>query len=360
MSAATIASFPNFRDSYPASKSVLHTTQLVVGAPCKELIQLHDIRQQPTAQNLVPAIVKGLSAPSKDLPSLLLWNDHGLSLYDTVLESPDYYPATREWSLLHTVVHKITHSISSGDRLVELGAGNMKKTALILQTLQAQHKSVYYVACDVDRVALRRCIRELQSIFPAHKSNIKIQGLVGTYEDCAAWLACDSSNAQMTTLLWLGNSMANFTPHEASEYIHSFLRTGSSMIVGLDGSEDQDEIARSYEAQTNREFVLNGLDHANELLDTAAFDVDHWDFMGRWNPSVWMHEAFYVAKKDLTVHIAGAEYHFHRGETMRSIRSGKWPKMKVMDICNDAGGQLIDSWMNQQNSYGIYLLRKKA
>ena len=88
-----------------------------------ERIQLHDIRRQATAQSLVPCIVDGLKSQHRESPSLLLWNDRGLSLFDAVLDSPDYYPATREWSLLHNAVCKIAYSISSGDRLIELGAG---------------------------------------------------------------------------------------------------------------------------------------------------------------------------------------------------------------------------------------------
>ena len=88
-----------------------------------EKIQLHDIRRQATAQSLVPSILSGLKAEDRESPSLLLWNDRGLSLFDAVLESPDYYLATREWSLLRETVDKIVSSISSGDRLIELGAG---------------------------------------------------------------------------------------------------------------------------------------------------------------------------------------------------------------------------------------------
>lgn len=88
-----------------------------------ERIQLHDIRRQTTTQSLVPCIVDGLKSEFRESPSLLLWNDRGLSLFDEVLGSPDYYPASREWSLLRTAVHKIAYSISSGDRLIELGAG---------------------------------------------------------------------------------------------------------------------------------------------------------------------------------------------------------------------------------------------
>lgn len=88
-----------------------------------ERIQVRDIRRQATAQRLVPCITDGLNSEHRESPSLLLWNDRGLSLFDAVLDSPDYYLTTREWSLLRDSVQKIAYSISSGDRLIELGAG---------------------------------------------------------------------------------------------------------------------------------------------------------------------------------------------------------------------------------------------
>lgn len=228
---------------------------------------------------------------------------------------------------------------------------NMKKTALILQVLQAQHKHVEYIGCDIDRSALRRYLHELQSMFPTTSSTIKIQGLLGTYEDCAVWLNQNNSGFR-TTLMWLGNSIANFTPHEASDYIRSFLSSDSSMIIGLDGCQDQAQIARSYEGLCNRKFVLNGLLHVNQLLGTNAFDLNDWEFIGRWNSQLWMHESFYVAQKDLTLTVCGERYDVKKGETMRSIRSGKWPKAKVNEICREAGGIITDSWINREESYG--------
>ncbi|KAL3412392.1 histidine-specific methyltransferase [Aspergillus fumigatus] len=314
-------------------------------------LQVHNLRQATTANSLVPSIIQGLRAEDRELPSLLLWDDQGLSLFNAILDSPEYYLANKEWALLHNEVHNIVASISSGDRLVELGAGNMKKTALILHTLQSQRKYIHYIACDVDRVALQRGLRNLQAIFPASTSSIKIQGLVATYEDCAAWLQRKSGSGH-TSLMWLGNSLANFPPPEASEYIRSFLSTGASLILALDGCQDHEQIARAYEGPSNQKFVLNGLRHANDVLGTDAFDVRNWSFLGRWNPELWMHESFYAAKRDLTLKIGRETFVFRKGETIRSIRSGKWPKPKVVDICREAGGDVVDWWMNPDESYG--------
>jgi uncharacterized SAM-dependent methyltransferase len=65
-----------------------------------------------------------------------------------------------------------------------------------------------------------------------------------------------------------------------------------------------------------------------------------------------MHESFYVAERDLTLTIGGEAFAFRKGETIRSIRSGKWPKPKVVDICREAGGDVVDWWMNPDESYG--------
>ena len=111
------------------SKDVLRTETLSstkgsVRNKNAEQIQVHDIRcREAIAQSLVPCIVDGLKSERRESPPLLLWNDRGLSLFNAVLDSLDYYLATREWSLLHNAVHKICYSILSGDRLIELSTG---------------------------------------------------------------------------------------------------------------------------------------------------------------------------------------------------------------------------------------------
>jgi EasF-like predicted methyltransferase len=235
---------------------------------------------------------------------------------------------------------------------------NMKKTVLILSTLQSQRKSITYIACDVDRVAVQRGIRYLQSLFPpTGSSGIRIQGLIATYEDCASWLQRSPINGtgSRTTLMWLGNSMANYTTSPAASYIRSFLSTGASLIVAVDGSRDEAEIARAYEGPANQKFVLNGLAHANELLGSQVFDPRDWSFRGRWNEETWMHESFYVAERDLVVTIWGERFEFKKGDVMRSIRSGKWPRSKMVSVCEEAGGAVVDYWTDEKESYGMSL-----
>ncbi|KAK5996178.1 N-methyltransferase fsqC [Cladobotryum mycophilum] len=231
----------------------------------------------------------------------------------------------------------------------------MRKTALLLRTLELQHKHVEYFALDVSRAALRSSIRELLLLFSGN-SKTKIQGLLGTYEDCASWLQCKHDQKSRITLLWLGNSIANFTPAEASLLISRFFQAGQSpsppiqMIIA-------EEITESYEGERSHDFVLNGLDAANQLLGTEVFGAADWDFYGRWNEDKCMHESFYVARRDLCLGIEGKTFSIKQRELVRAIGSGKWPYAKVSEICKGAGTQVVDRWSNQDESYGVYVLK---
>jgi EasF-like predicted methyltransferase len=236
-------------------------------------------------------------------------------------------------------------------------ASNMRKTALILRTLEDQGKEIEYFALDVARPALRASLRELALLFPS-RSRIRLQGLLGTYEDCASWLKCNDSMTK-TSLLWLGNSIANFNPIEASALLASFLHSGHrapTMIIGVDGCQDQSEIIGSYENENSVKFVMNGLTHANHLLGSEVFGPSDWGFAARWNASTMMHESFYAAKRDITLKIAGKTFHCRKGELVKAIISGKWPLRQVSATCKKAGVQVLDSWLNEEQSYGTLKL----
>lgn len=235
----------------------------------------------------------------------------------------------------------------------------MRKTALLLRTLEKQHKHVDYFALDVSRSSLRSSIRELLGLFPWNQKT-RIQGLLGTYEDCISWLHSQSNQRSPVTLLWLGNSIANFTPGEAAELLTHFFRAGQSssvsiqMIAGIDGCQRQAEIIESYESDKSRDFILNGLDCANSLLRTETFVADDWDFCGQWNVRKWAHESFCVARRDLTLQIDKERFHVKCGERVRVIRSGKWPHAKVADICAAANIGIAEAWSNSDGSYSAY------
>jgi EasF-like predicted methyltransferase len=224
--------------------------------------------------------------------------------------------------------------------------------------LELQDKHVQYYALDVSPSILEKSLFDLQMQFPA-ASNITIHGLVGTYEDCAYWLKHSKPECQKS-VLWLGNSIANFEPQEAENLISTFcgsLESDASpvnMIIAADGCRDEMQMRRAYAmvGGQSRKFVLNGLYHANRVLGADHFKIRDWGFASQWNPNSWMYESFVVAEKDLILTIDGEEIYIKRGERIRAIGSGKWPNAKIDSICRGANVQIFDCWLNNNASYG--------
>lgn len=100
-------------------------------------VRILDIRDcQTSAQHNVPdIIVRGLKAPfnAKSLPTLLLYNERGLRLYDKITtDAPEYYLFGAEEEILHRHASEIMQIMQSrvassegmpAQVLLELGAG---------------------------------------------------------------------------------------------------------------------------------------------------------------------------------------------------------------------------------------------
>ncbi len=87
-----------------------------------------------------------------------------------------------------------------------------------------QQKPVHYFALDVSREGLRASLIELKNAFK-ESPFITITGLLGTYDDCVAWLSGLKSPRGLgsVTILWLGNSIANLDSQEqASAFLARF------------------------------------------------------------------------------------------------------------------------------------------
>lgn len=82
----------------------------------------------------------------------------------------------------------------------------LRKTAIILDKLEAQKKRIDYFSLDLDKPELLRTLRELQGRY----KYVKLHGLWGTYDDGCKWLS-GQKDCPPFNLLWLGSSIGNLT-----------------------------------------------------------------------------------------------------------------------------------------------------
>ena len=332
-----------------------------------EIIDIRRDKSLSSTLDLAAASLEGLSQPPghKSLPSLLLWDLEGQALYNEILRTQHYYPYRVENDLLELRVQEIAnHILSSGTQvLVELGAGNMQKTTMLLSALDARGACLDYYALDVDEKELRASLAGLKARTQSSFRNLKLFGLLGTYDDAAFWLQrSEEARSCRKSLAWLGSSVANFLPHDAGALLASFTKdqdpeTLCGFLIAVDGCRDAALIECAYDTPggESRRWIKHILAAARpQLGDQAAelLDDDNWRFEGKWNTETLRHENWLSAAKPLSAVIHGRPISVERGERIQVLGSGKWSKADVAAICTGQGLEIEHWWNSSEVDYG--------
>ncbi|KAK5624972.1 hypothetical protein RRF57_000688 [Xylaria bambusicola] len=335
--------------------------------------QVVDIRRSESNLDLVKEVTSGLRSQPLEIPSILLWTDRGLKLFDRYVQIPSYYPFHSEMEVLRVHGSSIVASMPADGVLLELGCGAIHKTKLILAALCKRQKPVHYFALDLSRESLVASLHELRSSF-RDSSFITITGLLGTYDDCIAWLggANSLSQYQPITILWLGNSIANMDhPEEAGAFLERFgtackrAQLTCRFLVSIDICQKESKIKDAYSGPEFRDWLLSSLEIASLAVGYDAFSS------ADWGDSIWMDSytctlhACLAARRDmlipLTSPIHGSQtVAIHKGDRITMIRSGKWKEDTIGEICAQAGFQIQQRWKDDDGDYGVFLLGQEA
>jgi EasF-like predicted methyltransferase len=359
----TYTGFPNDHLCPRFNESHEPTTTLTTATELNEKIM--DIRSNSSPIDLKAMSMEGLRQPygSKFLPSLLLWDNKGQNLYNEILATKHYYPYRVENELINESAKHVARKIAAAgaEAVIELGAGNMHKTGLLLSALDDLEIPLTYYALDVDPIDLKSSLHTLEA--RAKLRNIRLRGLIGTYDDGASWLrvAPEARNTRVA-LIWLGTSIANYTQQEASNILGSFIshktqQNVSGIYLTADGCRDESMIECAYDTPggQSRRFIKHGLEAARQCLGpeaTELLDDDNWRVEGRWNSGIHRYENTLCAAKPLACTIGDTSISVQRGERVRILSSGKWTKADLADFCGQLGLEISDYWKNPETEYG--------
>ncbi|EMD39793.1 hypothetical protein CERSUDRAFT_112059, partial [Gelatoporia subvermispora B] len=167
-----------------------------------DILDVRAARGARTATNIHDDIVRGLSQPrgQKWLPTMLLYDDAGLRLYDDITTAaPEYYLFLAEEEILKNYsadIVRVMHAhdggrITPGEVVVELGAGSLRKTSHILRALSGIAPAsvttapVNYFALDLEKRELERTLSELSKseVGQTLHGKVATKGMCGTYDD---------------------------------------------------------------------------------------------------------------------------------------------------------------------------------
>jgi EasF-like predicted methyltransferase len=313
-----------------------------------------DIRSDSTGVGLKQQILDGITTTNgqeKTLPTLLLYDNKGLKLFEDITYLDEYYLTNEEIDLLRANAADIAEKIPDNAIVVELGSGNLRKVKLLLDAFDQAGKSITYYALDLMRSELERTL-ELVPIGTFHK--VSCYGLHGTYDDGLEWLKRPENRGKPKLIMSLGSSIGNFTRDEAVGFLSQFVNILSPrdrFLLAIDACSDAGRVHTAYNdpiGVTHR-FTLNGLDHANKLLGHEAFSRDAWEAVGEYDSVGNRHRAFVKPTKD-GVEVEGVS--FARGEMVRIEESYKYSPEQSSALFASAGVVETAVWRNGNASYG--------
>ncbi|TVY30182.1 Ergothioneine biosynthesis protein [Lachnellula hyalina] len=318
-----------------------------------------DIRHDAVEMNLKDEILsslKPLSGP-KQLPTLLLYNERGLQLFEEITYLEEYYLTNAEIDVLKRSADSIANAIPSGSMVVELGSGNLRKVSILLRALEAAGKKIDYYALDLSLKELKRTLEQVP-IF----EHVKCHGLHGTYDDGLDWLKTPEQSSRPKCVMSLGSSIGNFHRSDAAAFLRRFsdaLQPSDSILVGLDGTEDAQKVYHAYNDREGitHKFILNGLIQANEVLGEEVFRLDDWKVIGEYvyDGEGGRHQAFYSPKRDVVFN----DVTFKAEERIQVEQSLKYPPEAATQLWSDAGLQEVRRWKASSEDYSLHLLSKE-
>ena len=219
---------------------------------------------------------------------------------------------------------------------------------ILLDALEVAKKRVNYYALDLSKPELKRTL----SVVPEYYQYVRCHGLLGTYDDALKWLQRPDKQRRPKWILTLGSSIGNFGREEAAAFLHGFANTlGSNdrILVGLDACQDKNKVYSAYNDRNGKthEFIMNGLVHANRLLDKDVFKREDWKVIGEYNEPAGRHQAFYAPIKDLVID----GVYIEAGEKIRVEESHKYSSVQSSELWQAVGLVQQASFGNSVNDY---------
>jgi L-histidine Nalpha-methyltransferase / hercynylcysteine S-oxide synthase len=186
-------------------------------------------------------------------------------------------------------------------------------------------------------------------------AHVKCYGLHGTYDDGLEWLKSAAVAARPKSVLSMGSSIGNFDKASASRFLGAFadaLRPGDRLLIGIDACRDPAKVFHAYndtDGVTHR-FILNGLEHANQLLGSDEFDISDWRVIGeyRYDTEGGRHVAFVTPKRDVTID----GILVRKDEKIQIEESNKFSSDEANRLFHHAGLQQGVRWTNETGDYG--------
>lgn len=306
-------------------------------------------------------VYKGLTSFPKYLLSKYIYDQKGDKLFQQIMEMPEYYLTNCELNILehHKAAIAEIFNKEGGFDLIELGAGDGKKTKILLQHLVAKKYDFNYLPIDISQHVLEELRDSLRNEIPEVK--VKIQQ--GTYFKTLENLA--DYNNRRKVILVLGSNIGNLLHENAINFLRNIQKAMNfedRLFMGFDQKKDPQKILDAYNDKTGitEAFNKNLLARINKELD-ANFNLDNFKHWETYDPETGTAKSYLVsrAKQKVAIKKLELEVCFDAWESIHTEISQKYDDAVVAWLAKEAGLEIQNSFQDQDNWFKNYVFRKK-
>lgn len=322
----------------------LHSRLRVLGAPPRDHLAefARDVRA-------------GLTSPEKTLPSKYLYDDVGSALFERICELPEYYLTRAEQSILERSADAIAEQLDGTAALVELGSGNSRKTALLIDALLRRNGRLHYVPIDISsRILMASAARLLRE-----RPGLEITALAADYESALRRLPREVGGP--AAIAWLGSSVGNFDRDAARVFVRRLVQAtdGGALLIGIDMRKRREVLEAAYDdAQgITARFNRNLLERINRELD-GRFRPGRFRYEARYDEAAGSVDMRQISTCAQTVRIGALrlDVAFTAGEPIHTERSLKYHHAEIAELARDAEAQVAAQWHDPARRFTLNLL----
>ncbi len=307
-------------------------------------------------------LFKGLSSESKYIPSKYFYDKDGSKLFSKIASHQDYYLTDCELEIFKNKGKSICkYFIDSQFKLIELGAGDGRKTKMLLKNLLDMGADFTYIPVDISKDILEALVSSLEEEVP----NLNVLAVVGDYLTALRWIRDNYSGKNI--MMFLGSSIGNYEYADAINFLRDMwleINDKDYLLMGMDCKKNIDIICNAYDDRdgVTKEFNLNVLKRINRELG-GNFNIDMFDHCPTFNPIKGAMESYLLSKieQNVTIEALNYTFSFDYFEPIYLECSFKYTNNICNKIAKSSGFSVVENFFDSRGYYlsSLWQVNKK-
>lgn len=306
-------------------------------------------------------VYEGLKTFPKFLSSKYIYDRTGDKLFQDIMNLEEYYLTDCEFEILNSFKNEIASLFEekvNGFDLIELGAGDGKKTKVLLKHFTDRGFLFRYKPIDISQNAIDQLEANLINEIPG----IKVAPEKGEYFEVLERIKAHDSRKKV--IMVLGSNIGNLLHPKAIEFLSKLkdsMTPGDILFMGFDLKKDPQTVLDAYNDKdgVTAAFNKNLLHRINRELG-GNFNPDkfkHWEV---YDPESGTAKSYLVATEPMIVKITGIdlEIKFEAWETIHTEISQKYTEKVIQWLASESGLRIVDSFSDSKSYYSNYAFEK--